>query len=67
MNKTTKALLPFLLSVAASAMLVGCGNSEDGPILSDEEKIKQAGQGREQQMGQQGGASAAGIQGAAGQ
>ena len=40
------ATMALLLSLGLAA----CGNSEDGPMLSDDEKLKRASQGRESYM-----------------
>jgi len=55
MKNPTKILLTFALAIAANIVLVACGNSGDGAMLSDDEKIKLANKGRQDQMGQQGG------------
>jgi major membrane immunogen (membrane-anchored lipoprotein) len=59
MKNPTKILLAFALAIAANIVLVACGNSDDGAMLSDDEKIKMANKGRQDQMGQQGGANPA--------
>ncbi len=43
--KKISILSLFVLSLGLS--LVGCSGGEDGPVLSDDEKIKKASQGRD--------------------
>lgn len=55
MKNPTKILLAFAFAIVANVVLVACGNSDDGAMLSDDEKIKLANKGRQDQMGQQSG------------
>ncbi len=39
-------LASFVLASLSSIFLAGCGSSDDGPMLSDEEKIQKTHEGR---------------------
>jgi hypothetical protein len=51
MNRNVKMSTTFArlaaLALIGQAALVGCGSSDDGPMLSDEEKLQRAQQGRQ--------------------
>ena len=57
-QKLTRVARIAALAFASSIFLTGCMNSEDGPQLSDDEKIQKMNQGRESYMqGMKGGGS----------
>lgn len=53
--KNFKSIVSIVFAASMVLMLAGCGNSDDGAMLSDQEKLDKMKQGRDSQMQQQAG------------
>lgn len=67
MLSSRKAQFLTLGAFCLSLILTGCGSSEDGPVLSDDEKLQRASKGRaDYAAGMQGGTAGGVAPGATG-